>query len=101
MANGTENPKPDFIKVPLWILGRTDVSMGAKLTYGRLLLYAGENGECFPRQETIADALGVTRRMVRKYISELVGFKLHRIGQARTTSEQFILHDGSPAPQFR
>jgi helix-turn-helix protein len=57
--------------IPLAILGSTDLSLGAKLTYGLLARYAGKTGECFPCEETLAANLGVSPRQIRRYIREL------------------------------
>ncbi len=50
----------------------SNLSSGAKLTYGVLCRFAGRNGVCFPSQRKIGDRLGATDRQVRNYIAELV-----------------------------
>ncbi len=62
--------------VPNWLLCRTEISQGAKLCYGRLAQYAGKDGECFPKQRTLARELGVSTRTAREYIRELEKFHL-------------------------
>jgi len=44
----------------------------SKLVYGRLLRYAGKNGRAYPKQETIAEELCVSRSGVIKAIRQLV-----------------------------
>lgn len=67
--------------IPNWLLSRAEVSQGAKLCYARLSQYAGKDGVCYPSQETIADELGVSVRMVRRYVDELKHLKLIKIRQ--------------------
>lgn len=57
--------------VPLWLLARTEVSPGAKLCFGRLVTYLGGNTIAWPKQETLAEQLGVKTRQVREYLREL------------------------------
>ena len=52
------------------------ISPGAKLCYGRLTRYAGENGECFPSMQTLRDALGYLPGSARSYVAELEEFGL-------------------------
>ncbi len=49
-----------------------NISSSAKMVYGRMLQYAGENGECFPKQSTIAEEVGISEGQVHKIIRELV-----------------------------
>jgi hypothetical protein len=69
------------------------ISQGAKLAWGRLARYAGQNGECFPAMETLGVELGVTERQARRYVSELVnaGFlrRTSRFNGAGQTSNGF------------
>jgi len=57
--------------VPEALVRCKDLSPGAKLAYGRLVRYAGQDGACHPRQETLAVELGVSGRQVRTYLGEL------------------------------
>lgn len=82
--------------VPNWLHERTEVSQGAKLTYARLVQYAGKHGEAFPARETLADKLGVTARQLYRYIKELEGLGLlavERPGLGKTDRYRFPRHD--------
>ena len=57
--------------VPGALLPYDGLCPGAKLLFGRLAWYAGEKGEAWPSQATLARELGVTERQVRKYIHQL------------------------------
>jgi Helix-turn-helix domain len=54
------------------------ISGGAKLAYGRLVRYAGENGQCYPTVESLGNEIGVGVRQAQKYLSELERAKLIR-----------------------
>lgn len=90
-----------FTVVPNYILSDTNVSFGARLTYMLLLSYAWKEGSCFPGQDKLADDLGVTRKAVNKYLSELkdseyVSWK--RRGLGRTNVYYILNRPTSPTP---
>ena len=70
-----EAPNPvtaeGFTQVPNFILRSATLSMGAKLTYAMFLSYAWHNDLCFPGQEKLAEAIGVSRQSVGTFIHEL------------------------------
>jgi len=68
--NGIHIPE-GLTKIPV-----SQLSHGAKVCYGRLARYAGENGFCYPKIETLAKEIGVERRAVGNYIEELKKFGL-------------------------
>ncbi len=67
------NPYKLFVGVfiPNAILRHKALSHGAKITWGRLAQYAGENGEAWPNYETLAAELGIDRRQAIRYANEL------------------------------
>ena len=91
------NPHRKFVcsLLPNWLLCRKEVSHGAKLTYARLCQFAGQNGDCFPSQQTIAREIGAAARSVRDYLSELEAYGLierERRGLRRTSVYHFLHH---------
>ena len=106
------NPYRQFIGsfVPNWLLCRTEISHGAKLTYARLCQYAGKTGDCFPCQNTLAREVGVRGRTIRDYLAELEDQRLierqHR-GRNRSDAYYFLRHSwmtngaGNPAAPER
>lgn len=60
-----------FTQVPNVILEEQNLSLGAKLCYAMLLRYAWQRDSCFPGQETLAEALGISRRSVVTFLREL------------------------------
>lgn len=77
------NPYRLFVgsHVPNWLMERKEISNGAKLCFARLAQYAGECGNCFPGQETLAKSMGSQLRMIQRYLSELEKNELIRIDQ--------------------
>lgn len=70
-----EAPNPvtaeGFTQVPNFILRSPTLSMRGKLTYAMFLSYAWNNDLCFPGQEKLAEAIGVSRQSVGTFIREL------------------------------
>jgi hypothetical protein len=60
-----------YVRVPLAVLRDRTVSPAAKLTYARLLLYAGRDGRCNPAQGTLAAEVCLGPRQIRTVLSEL------------------------------
>ena len=75
------------------------VSAGAKLAYGRLCRYAGENGRCFPAVGTLAGEIGVSDRQAQRYLAELERANLIRRfgrfvdGGQVSNDVEFLWHD--------
>jgi hypothetical protein len=67
------NPYRRFpgVLLPTWLLRQRDVSLGAKMAYGRLMAFAGVDGEAFPSMATLGAELGVSDRQARSYVAEL------------------------------
>lgn len=60
------------IFIPDCIKRNTDLSTTDKMVWGQLNSCAGKNGECYPKQTTIAEELGISERTVRNSIATLV-----------------------------
>jgi len=54
------------------VLRSPAISVSAKAVYCLLTTYADESGACWPSNETLAKALGVTDRTIRTLLSELI-----------------------------
>ena len=57
--------------LPNWLLDRRELGPGAKLTYARLMQYAGDAGVAFPRIKTLAAEIGMSYGSVKQYLREL------------------------------
>ena len=81
--------------IPNWLQCRREINPGAKLAYARLAQYAGRDGECFPKQETLAAELGVSERTANEYVRTLVRFRLiekERPGLGMSNRYYFLDH---------
>lgn len=63
--------KHGFTQLPNYVLKDKKLSFGARLAYAVLLSYAWQENSCFPGQDKMAVDLGITRRMVIRYLKEL------------------------------
>ena len=70
-----------FTQVPNFILTKSDISVGAKLSYAMLLKYAWDNDACFPGQAKLAVDMGAAERSIRTYLKELEAAGLLEIKQ--------------------
>ena len=86
------------IFIPEALVRSSLVSPGAKLAYGRLARYAGQDGRCFPAVSTLAQEIGVGDRQAQKYLAELGKTRLIRrqtrfSGRAQTSNAiEFLWH---------
>lgn len=81
--------------IPNWLMRRPEISQGAKLCYGRMCQFNGENGKCFPKQITLAEELGVSERQINAYIAELGQAQLISIirpGLGQSNTYEFLWH---------
>lgn len=60
-----------FAAFPYLVMNDTSISIGARFTYAMLLQFAWQEGETFPKQQTLADRIGVSVRQVRRYLTDL------------------------------
>lgn len=76
-----------FTQVPNFILKNPDLSVGAKVVYAMFLSYAWHNDLCFPGQETLAEAIGMSVSRVNEFVKALEAAGLVEIirrGQGKT-----------------
>ncbi|WP_243357573.1 helix-turn-helix domain-containing protein [Fundidesulfovibrio terrae] len=68
------NPWQQFIgaMIPNALMRYPGLSDLAKLVWGRLAQYAGQNGACYPTQATLAIELATNERQIRRALGELV-----------------------------
>lgn len=97
------NPYKLFVGsfIPNWLIVRSEISPGAKLLYARLSQYAGKKGYAFPGQETIAKELGVSKRSITSYLTELIEHELiekERRGLKKTNRYYFLQHSWMEEP---
>lgn len=60
-----------FAAVPYLVLRDGRLSIGARLAYAILLMYAWQEEACFAGQEKMAHDMDVSERQLRRYLEEL------------------------------
>ena len=85
------------IKIPGWLVRYKEVSFGAKVTYGRLVQYAGKNGVAYPYVQTLATEIGAERRTVERYLKELRELGVLEVQSGKATGNRnryfFVDHE--------
>ena len=82
------NLRRGFAQVPNAVLRDAKLSHAAVRLYALLLSYAWSENECWPGQDTLADAMGCTARTVYSTLNELREAKLicwRRRGQGKSS----------------
>ena len=82
---------PDFIAIPWAVFTDARLTWQAKALYGRLKLYAGRDGACWPSQSTLAREMQMSDRNVRRTIMELSLVGWISIVRRRTTA-RYLIH---------
>src|SRR5580693_9266715 len=76
-----------FTQIPNFILTDNTLSLGAKVAYAMFLHYAWHKDSCFPGQDRLGEAMGMSKSRVNEFIKELerVGLiEIRRRGQGKT-----------------
>jgi hypothetical protein len=86
-----------FAAFPYLVMRDKNLSTGARLTYAFLLMYAWQEGSCFPKQESMAEAMGVSSRQLQRYLHELRAANYIRITRKdKRFNNTYILLDRRP-----
>src|SRR5215213_5052444 len=86
-----------FAAFPYLIMRDKSVSVGARLTYAFLLMYAWQEGSCFAKQASMAEAIGISTRHLQRYLYELRGAGYIRITREdKRFNNTYILLDKKP-----
>jgi biotin operon repressor len=67
----SEMLRSGFAAMPYLVMRDKTLSIGARMTYAFLLMYAWQEGSCFAGQKKLAEELGVSERQLQRYIYEL------------------------------
>jgi len=85
--------------IPEGLARCSSISARAKIAWGQLARYAGEDGRCYPTVKTLGCEIGVGPRQAQKYISELEKARLIRrverfANRAQTSNAfEFLWHE--------
>ena len=92
-----ETLRAGFAAFPYLVMRDTNLSIGARMTYAFLLMYAWQEGSCFPKQATVAKAMGISERQFQRYLYELRDAGYIRIDrQDKRFHNTYILLDKKP-----
>ena len=92
-----EMMRAGFAAFPYLVMRDKSLSIGARLTYAFLLMYAWQEGSCFTKQASMAEAMGISPRQLQRYLYELRGSGYIRIErQDRRFNNTYILLDKKP-----
>jgi hypothetical protein len=90
------NPYRQFtgILIPDALVRYAGISPSAKLAYGRLARYAGQDGRCFPAVATLAAEIGIKKRRAQACLAELegAGFLAREFQSGRVSHYAFLWH---------
>ncbi|MBZ0283153.1 MAG: helix-turn-helix domain-containing protein [Anaerolineae bacterium] len=67
----SEMLRSGFAALPYLVMRDKSLSLGARMTYAFLLMYAWQEGSCFAGQKKLAEEMGVSERQLQRYIYEL------------------------------
>jgi len=87
--------------IPDWLLCRSELSAGTKLCYSRLARFAGKNGYCYPKIETLAETLGVSVPQCKRYLKQLQDLELiesKQRGMGNSNQYYFLEHEWMTEP---
>lgn len=86
-----------FAAFPYLVMRDKSLSIGARMVYAFLLMYAWQEGSCFPKQACMAEAMGVCGRQLQRYLYELRKAEYIRIErQDKRFNNTYILLDKKP-----
>jgi|SRR5579859_1965141 len=87
-----------FAAFPYLVMEDTRLSVGARLTFAFLLMFAWQEGSCFPGQGTLAEKMGVSERQLQRYLYELRDANWIAIErQDRRYNNTYIILDKKPS----
>jgi len=83
-----------FAALPYMVLRDVSLTMGARLIYAVLLMYAWQEGSCFPGQMRMSADVGISQRNLRRFLAELrdqgyISWRKHMPGGTNT----YFIHD--------
>jgi len=93
-----ETLKAGFAALPYLVMKDKVLTLGARMTYAFLLMYAWQEGSCFAGQEQMATEMGISRAQLQRYLYELRDTHYIRIERIdKRYNNTYILLDTKPA----
>ena len=92
-----EMMRAGFAALPYLVMRDKKLSMGARLTYAFLLMYAWQEGSCFAGQKKMAEDMGISERQLQRYLYELRDTSYIRVDrQDKRYNNTYIILDKKP-----
>ena len=92
-----EMMRAGFSALPYRVMKDQKLSVGARLTYAFLLMYAWQEGSTFAGQEKMATDMGISRAQVQRYLYELRDAAYIRVErQDKRYNNTYIILDKKP-----
>lgn len=89
-----------FAQIPRPVLRARNLSTNAKTIYGLLVDYAGQDGSCFPGQETLAEECGLSIRHLSRVLADLRDYGLIEWHRRKQSSNLYIILDYHDSPEI-
>lgn len=89
--------KAGFAALPYLVMKDKALTLGARMTYAFLLMYAWQEGSCFAGQEQMAAEMGISRAQLQRYLYELRDTHYIRIERVdKRYNNTYVLLDTKP-----
>jgi len=89
--------KAGFAALPYLVMRDSALSVGARLTYAFLLMYAWQEDNCFAGQKRMAADMGISDRHLRRYLDELKHAEYIRIERKdKRFNNTYVILDKQP-----
>jgi hypothetical protein len=86
-----------FAALPYLVMRDKALSIGARLVYAFLLMYAWQEGSCFKGQRKMAGDIGVSERQLQRYLYELRDHEYIKIERTdKRYNNTYIILDKKP-----
>ena len=83
-----------FAAFPYLVMRDKSLSVGARLTYAFLLMYAWQEGSCFTGQEKMANDMAISRAQLQRYLYELRNTRYVRVERRdKRFNNTYIIRD--------
>ena len=87
-----------FAAFPYLVMRDKSLSIGARMTYAFLLMYAWQEGSCFAKQANMAEVMGVSARQLQRYLYELRDNQYIRIERHdKRFNNTYVILDKKPS----
>lgn len=97
-----EIQRSGFASIPYLVMRDKQLSVGARLTYAFLLMYAWQQGSCFAGQKKMAADMGVSDRHLRRFLSELRQFGYIKITRSdKRFNNTYVIVDRKKPTKLR